>query len=432
MIGQAPFVGYTIADFAPQGEPEVSVDTSLVAASEEPEHFIAVASDRPLTLDSYAVVALPWQDVSAAAVPDPAILAEAEARVGAVEARAAEERAAAAARLTDLGAELARRDVRLKDTEARAGDSHVRAERLSSQIRDLEEELVRQRDRGTKLSKLLDEEKRARTKAELELGMVRNRPEIAGAKDRMDALASELEAARARIAELELEQPETRRRPVTMGGGPPAQPVSMGAAAVAALDRVVELEKAVDGALRAAADAAAERDALSVRARGAEAQIAALEADVRDARARVAESAEARAIVDAAAAEVTALEAALLDRGHRIAALTRDLHESERVGRELLAELEDRAAPRVEPTIASGSTGPDLRGRLDALAVTAARSEADLQAAAWRIAQLERELADARLAPEQTAVQLELEQALSAARDEVASLRRALSGAVSA
>ena len=35
----------------------------------------------------------------------------------------------------------------------------MRAERLANQIRDLEEELVRQRDRSTKLSKLLDDEK---------------------------------------------------------------------------------------------------------------------------------------------------------------------------------------------------------------------------------------------------------------------------------
>jgi hypothetical protein len=62
----------------------------------------------------------------------------------------------------------------------------------------------------------------------------------------------------------------------------------------------------------------------------------------------------------------------------------------------------------------------------------AARTEADLQAATWRIAQLERELAEARrLAPEPAAVQLELEEALAAARDEVASLRRALGASAS-
>ena len=58
MIGQAPFVGYTVADFAPNGDPDVSVDTSLLASSEEPEHFIAIASDRALSLDPFTVVDL--------------------------------------------------------------------------------------------------------------------------------------------------------------------------------------------------------------------------------------------------------------------------------------------------------------------------------------------------------------------------------------
>src|SRR5580704_5844068 len=64
MIGQAPFVGYTVAEFAPDGEPEVSVDTSLLASSEEPEHFLAIASDRPVTLEAYSVIELPWRDVA--------------------------------------------------------------------------------------------------------------------------------------------------------------------------------------------------------------------------------------------------------------------------------------------------------------------------------------------------------------------------------
>src|SRR5262249_28705408 len=65
MIGQAPFVGYTVADFAPRGEPDVSVDTSFLPSSEEPEHFIAIASERPLTVDDYTVIALPWTEVQA-------------------------------------------------------------------------------------------------------------------------------------------------------------------------------------------------------------------------------------------------------------------------------------------------------------------------------------------------------------------------------
>ncbi len=67
MVGQAPFVGYTVADFAPGSEPEVSVDTSLLTASEEPEYFIAVAGERTVALEAYTVIELPWAEVNVAA-----------------------------------------------------------------------------------------------------------------------------------------------------------------------------------------------------------------------------------------------------------------------------------------------------------------------------------------------------------------------------
>jgi chromosome segregation ATPase len=70
-----------------------------------------------------------------------------------------------------------------------------------------------------------------------------------------------------------------------------------------------------------------------------------------------------------------------------------------------------------------------LRSQLDLLSQTAARTQADLQAASWRIAQLERELRDARTGQEQPSREHdELEQALVAAHEEIASLRRALQG----
>jgi DNA repair exonuclease SbcCD ATPase subunit len=254
----------------------------------------------------------------------------------------------------------------------------------------------------------------------------------------------EIEAARARIGELELEQTETRRRPAVT------------AERVAERDRIDELQKAVDGALRAAAEAAADRDAHTGRVREAEgrvgaaearatdalrrlalaeerpleleAKVAALEADLRAARANGADVGEARTLAEAAATEIAALESALVERGHVVAALTRDLRESERIGKELLEELQQRSSgPGETFDVSPHAAAGDWRGRLDALAMGAARTEADLQAATWRIAQLERELAEARrMAPEPAAVQLELEEALAAARDEVASLRRAL------
>lgn len=554
MIGQAPFVGYTVADFTLRGDPEVSVDTSLLAASEEPEHFIALASERPVSLDAYAVIGLPWSDVADAVAPGGATpsarsaerlaLAEAEARVtlltGELEAlrervaekeREAETRvpvaAALSARVAELEGEVQSRDTKLKETEARAGDNHVRAERLTNQIRDLEEELRRQRDRATKLSKLLDDEKKARTKAEVELGMIRG---TTGSKERIDALTTELAAAQARLADLDLELAETRRRPAAPPPPPPSD--------AKLLARIAELEQQVNVARSEASAAAAQRDTaldraqkaearadrvpaltaqleaaerekaeLAARAQGttsevgeltrkllaereraasagkiaaesarrlaeaekqaaeageraaklarevadveaklaaAEAQLAEedrraaeLSAELAAARRKAAEAGDDEGAVEAAAAEIAALEAALRDRGHVVAALTRDLRESERVGRELLAELTSargwNGSGGLDLEAAEPRSGvEDLRGRLDALAQSAARSEADLQAALWRNAQLERELAEARREGGQPPrAQVELEQALAAARDEVAALRRALGGGAS-
>jgi SAM-dependent methyltransferase len=64
MLGQAPFVGYVIADFAPEGVPEPSLDTAfLPAGAEEPEMFIAVASQQPVELEAFSVVQLPYRSV---------------------------------------------------------------------------------------------------------------------------------------------------------------------------------------------------------------------------------------------------------------------------------------------------------------------------------------------------------------------------------
>src|SRR5262249_13089901 len=150
-----------------------------------------------------------------------------------------------------------------------------------------------------------------------------------------------------------------------------------------------------------------------------EAQIAALSAELAAERRRAAEARDERADQQAVTAEIEALEAALRDRGRRVAQLELDMREAERGGKDMVSELEalrawngsGHGSRQDEPGHAAGE---DLRGRLDALASSAARSEADLQAAAWRIAQLERELADAlRGAREPSSVQVELEEALA-------------------
>jgi len=379
--------------------------------------------------------------------------------------------------------------------------------------------------------------------------MLRGKPEIAGAKDRIDALTADLEAARARVVDLdvltadlegarariaELEQ-ETQALTTPRRGGEPVPPAPVPPQDTKLLLRLAELEQAVNAALGEASSAATQRDTVLARAKklealvergaaveaqlvveqreraelaariealdaraaeaeqqlgaelartaevehrlgeavrheglaaaragGAERQLSAaehrvaeqarrlaeaerlaadrepriavqaqriadLEREVATERARAAAAVASQSATDEAISELARLEAALYDRGRVIAALTRDLRESERVGRELLGELLALRAPNGTGPHAAGPD--DLRARLDVLAESAARSEADLQAATWRIAQLERELSEARHeGPEPASVQIELEQALAAARDEVASLRRALGG----
>jgi len=416
MVGQAPFVGYTVADFAAGPDLEVSVDTSLLETTEEPEWFIAIASERKVAIDAFMVVELRLADVRGAlgaaatappvSVDDKVALAEAQTKVAV------------------LTAELEKHEGRLKDVDMRAGDAHVRAERLTHQIRDMDEELRRQRDRATKLTKQLDDEKKARTKAEVELGLSRGRTDVPGAKERIEQLAAELSEARSRISDLE----EQNTRLSTTGREPDA----------AITARISELEAALARAEAQRATVARRAEALeealtdTIRGRDdlAEKNIA-LEK-------RAAElTRERETISEALIAEQNALEERLRERGHRIASLERELREGLRVGRELLAALEareeerpggttggtDGAAPPAPP--ANGPTEV-ARAQLDTLAARAARAEADLKAAEWRIAQLEQTLlAEERGYLEPETVELQLEQALLAAQQEIAELRRA-------
>src|SRR3954470_14822277 len=62
MLGQTPFVGYAIADFSASAEPEPALDTSFVpGGAEEPDVFIALASQQEVRLDEFAVIQLPTQ-----------------------------------------------------------------------------------------------------------------------------------------------------------------------------------------------------------------------------------------------------------------------------------------------------------------------------------------------------------------------------------
>src|SRR5262245_49838529 len=70
MLGQAPFVGYAVVDFAPDGEPEPVVDSDFVPrGSEEPEFFVAVAARHRPNVPGHALVQVPLESVLAPAAP---------------------------------------------------------------------------------------------------------------------------------------------------------------------------------------------------------------------------------------------------------------------------------------------------------------------------------------------------------------------------
>lgn len=437
MLGQAPFVGYSMVDFAAE-EPEVVVDTSMLLEAEVPEWFVAVGSERFIELESYSVIELSLSDVAKATFTHEPVtmrrdligadlhedddaeeerasdvaLAEARARVDALEddverlvqaaeiARTDEEerrrdRDAVAMRAADLANALQEAEARVRDAERRAGDEHVRAEQKAHQIRDVEAELERQQERAAQLSRQLEEERAARTKADVELGMARAKPDLTDKAAQVDRLTGELAASAARVAAL-------------MGEVEDAQARFHGASG-----RLRDLEKELAVATERGGELerAAERQT---------ARIAALEADVARFKADDGEA--------PAANDVAELETALASRGRDVGRLQRELRETERVGRELLREL-SRAregaapAPIAPPRVVVAEPVRDAQH--EELGEIVARQAADLEAARWRVAALERELG-ARNPSERTASEREreLEHALVLAHREIGELQK--------
>src|SRR6185369_16447109 len=118
MLGQTPFVGYAIADFSASGEPEPALDTSFVpGGADEPDFFIALASNQELRLDEFAVIQLPTRRVLSSINPPAA--------------------AAPAVPNEDLKArdgELTRLNQWIKELESRASTADERADHSETEL----------------------------------------------------------------------------------------------------------------------------------------------------------------------------------------------------------------------------------------------------------------------------------------------------------
>ena len=124
MLGQTPFVGYAIADFSASGEPEPALDTSFVpGGAEEPDAFIALASNQEVRLDEFAVIQLPTRRM-----------------LGSFGAPAE----SAPSKSKD-SAEVTRLNQWLKELEGRASTADERADHAETELEELRSQLESER-----------------------------------------------------------------------------------------------------------------------------------------------------------------------------------------------------------------------------------------------------------------------------------------------
>ena len=417
MLAQLPFRGVVVAELGLEGgEPEVTVDTQMATADDAPaipETYFALAAQRDVRLDAYTVIQLPGDEdapssgSAIAAGADVAALAEARLRADVLsaqldEAKGHSQRALEGdARAQDLESALARLQDEARAAETRANEHHFRTEHLAAELARLEEALVAERGRGRELAQLLDDERAERQSREDEA------TSIASQQQALD----DHSAARFRVLEASLAETHAAAR-------------ALETRAVMAEDvllvRTEELRVVLDelDSLRTAfvehEDAAAAQAEAPVPATDP-ALIETL--SVMSSRAERAESAIARLEADLAhegelhARELNGLETALRERAQAIQLLDREIARRERLVQELVGtveelreevafgETETRAAPPSTSPIADSATpvsiGGDsarLRGQVEHLSLEIARREGELEARAWRITELEREV----------------------------------------
>ena len=379
MIGQAPFVGYAVAELSVE-DPEPTIDSSLAESEgKEPDWFLALASDRPLRLDPFALIELPVQlfsaatrrqqddDLAASPAPDsePSGPPSGTVLINILEAE--REAALESLRQQEQGLQAER----------------FRADRVAQELAAAGEEVDLLRERCRAMGERIVDEEAKRSILEAQLERARQDPELAALRERLRETElerarqdPELAALRERLRETELER--ARQDPEL--------------AALRERLRETELERARQDP---------ELAALRERLRSSEERVAGLEALT-------------HAGADEREGEMAKLETQLRDRGREIQNLRAEVDRRDKLVRELVMTHfpphgsvgsgengSDEAAngnpqTRVESSGRDAAAVADLSARLDRLASDAARREADLVGARWRIAQLERELGQQR------------------------------------
>jgi hypothetical protein len=292
MLGQAPFVGYAVAEFSVE-DPEPTIDTSLAESDgKEPDWFVVLASDRNIRLDSFALIELP-KDVRLATAAEPRF------ERGSVPAPEAEPAAGTGTVLVNiLEAEREAALDSLRQQEQFVKEERFRADQAATELAALREELSITREKCRAAEKRANDEEAVRSALEVELERARHNPELAALRERVQKL-----------------------------------------------------------------DASSE------------------------------------GLAEENAREVARLEAKLRERGQENRELAAEVDRREKLAREIIAtNFPSVPTPAPDAAPSNGHEGviADLSARLDRLAGEAATREADLQAAKWKIAQLERERTEQR------------------------------------
>lgn len=189
MLGQAPFVGYAVVDFAPEGEPEPVVDSDFVPrGSEEPELFVAVAARHRPNVPGHALVQLPLESVMVHAAP-----AERPVRP---------ERQSPP---PELLRKLEQQEAWIRELEGRAATADERADTAEDELEALRERLAHEEGAVSKQAVELAVEQAAQRAAAEQAEFA---AELERERDEKDAARRERDAFATRIRDLEAELEE--------------------------------------------------------------------------------------------------------------------------------------------------------------------------------------------------------------------------------
>lgn len=403
MIGQAPFVGYAVAELSIE-DPEPTIDSSLAESEgKEPDWFLALASDRNLRLDPFALIELPVQVFSAAHGADNDVLAAAPAE----NAPAA---GAGTVLINILEAEREAALESLRQQEQALQGERFRADRVAQELAAAREEVDLLRERCRTFDERISDEEARRASLESKLEQSKNDPEMGALRDKLRGSEDRARGAEDRVrgAEDRVRGAEEKLRAAEQRSQ----------AADEKLRAAEQRSQAADDKLRTAEQRSKQADD---KVRLADDKVRAMEERVRAAEER-AKSAEAavQATTGEHETDISKLEAQLRERGQEIKSLRDEVDRRDKLVRELVmtnfpppgVAISNGAVTSGENGSGEGSNGPrldhsgggaeepsriaDLSARLDRMATDAARREADLVGARWRIAQLERELTQQR------------------------------------